>query len=78
MMSLISKGNEAAMDSSLLNLHGVMGFIAIALMLIHAVWATVVLVQGNEKAQRTFHRFSLIVWIIWLIPFGLGMMMGMR
>ena len=74
MMSLIS-GSETGMLS---NVHGITGMIAILLMLIHAVWATVVLVSGNEKAQQSFHRFSLFVWLIWLIPFVIGMIMGMR
>ena len=52
--------------------------IAIILMMIHAVWATVVLVRKDDKAIYTFHRFSILVWVIWLIPFVLGMMMGMK
>ena len=32
----------------------------------------------DEKAMHTFHRFSILVWVIWLIPFVLGMMMGMH
>jgi uncharacterized repeat protein (TIGR03987 family) len=47
-------------------------------MMIHAVWATAVLVRKDVKAMHTFHRFSVIVWVIWLVPFVLGMMMGMR
>ncbi len=74
MMSLISGGEQ----STLMNVHGITGVIAIVLMLIHAVWASAVLLSGNEKAQQSFHRFSLFVWIIWLIPFLLGMIMGMR
>ena len=63
---------------ALMSAHGITGAIAIVLMMIHAIWATVVLVRKDEKAMHTFHRFSIIVWIIWLIPFVLGMMMGMR
>ena len=62
----------------LMGAHGITGMIAIVLMMIHAVWATVVLVRKDEKAMHTFHRFSILVWVIWLIPFVLGMMMGMR
>ena len=57
---------------------GITGMIAIVLMMIHAVWATVVLVRKDEKSMQTFHRFSIAVWIIWLVPFVLGMMMGMK
>lgn len=73
MMSLIDSGET----SMLMSVHGITGMSAIILMLVHAVWATVVLLSGNEKAQQSFHRFSLFVWIIWLIPFLIGMIMGM-
>jgi uncharacterized repeat protein (TIGR03987 family) len=51
------------------DIHGISGLLAIILMLIHAVWATVVLIQKNEKALVNFHKFSVIVWLIWLIPY---------
>lgn len=60
-----------------LNFHAVTGALAILLMLFHAVWATVVSVKKNEKMMRTFHKFSLVVWIIWLIPYISGMIVGM-
>ena len=49
--------------------HGVTGVIAILLMLVHAIWAAVVLVQKDKKAILNFHKFSLLVWFIWLIPY---------
>lgn len=61
----------------LLHLHSITGQIAIWLMLIHAVWATVVVVKGSQNALTKFHRYSLIVWLIWLIPYFGGMIMGM-
>ena len=61
-----------------MGVHGITGLIAIILMMLHAVWATAVLVRRDEKAARSFHRFSLIVWMIWLVPFILGMIMGMK
>ena len=51
------------------DLHGVSGLIAIILMFIHALWALIVLLRKDEKAIENFHRFSLFVWIIWLIPY---------
>ena len=62
---------------NILNLHTLTGQIAIWLMLIHAIWATYTVKRGSEKARKQFHRYSLIVWIIWLIPYFGGMMMGM-
>ena len=55
----------------------VLKLIAIILMLIHAVWETIVLNRGSEKAKAIFHKFSLVVWFIWLIPYFVGMYIGM-
>ena len=54
------------------DIHSITGMLAIFLMLIHAIWATVVLVINNEKAIINFHHFSIGVWIIWLIPYFTG------
>lgn len=51
------------------DLHGITGLIAILLMLIHALWALLVLVRKDEQAILNFHRFSVAVWVIWLIPY---------
>jgi uncharacterized repeat protein (TIGR03987 family) len=51
------------------NLHGLTGLLAIVLMFIHAVWATIVLLRKNEKLIVSFHKFSIVVWVIWLIPY---------
>ncbi|KYH35344.1 hypothetical protein CLTEP_07480 [Clostridium tepidiprofundi DSM 19306] len=59
------------------NVHGITGIIAILLMLFHAVWATTVLVKNNEKSLKNFHKFSLFVWFMWLIPYLTGMMLNM-
>ena len=57
--------------------HGITGNTAIALMFLHAAWATVVLIRKNEKMILNFHRFSIIVWAIWLIPMITGGVFGM-
>jgi uncharacterized repeat protein (TIGR03987 family) len=59
-------------NESFLNIHAVTGILAIVLMLIHATWATLTLISGNEKRLRSFHKFSLVVWFIWLVPYCLG------
>lgn len=59
------------------DVHGITGVIAIVLMLVHAVWASVVLARRDEKAIRNFHKFSLLVWFIWLIPYLSPMVLGM-
>ena len=58
------------------NLHGLTGALAIILMIFHAVWATIVLVRKDEKLIKSFHKFSLLVWAIWLIPMLSGMILG--
>ena len=58
-------------------LHTLTGQIALWLMLAHAVWATYVVRRGSEKTRTDFHRYSLIVWLIWLLPYFGGMFMGM-
>ena len=62
---------------NLLKLHTLTGQIALWLMLIHAIWATYVVIKGSENSLRQFHRYSLIVWVVWLIPYFGGMIMGM-
>lgn len=59
------------------DLHGVTGLLAIILMLVHAVWATIVLLRKDEQAILKFHRFSLVVWIIWLVPYFSGFFLSM-
>ena len=59
------------------DLHGVTGLLAIILMLIHAVWATIVLIRKDEKLITSFHKFSVAVWLIWLIPYFSPMVFGM-
>ena len=60
-----------------LNFHGLTGIIGILLMLIHTWWASVVLRQGDQHALAHFHKFSLAVWLVWLVPFFSGARMGM-
>lgn len=60
------------------DLHGVTGVAAILLMVIHAVWATVVLLRKDEHAILNFHKFSVVVWAIWLVPYFSGVVMGMQ
>jgi uncharacterized repeat protein (TIGR03987 family) len=60
------------------SLHTATGAAALLLMLAHAIWATRVLIKGDERAVRGFHRFSVAVWAIWLIPFVTGLVLGSR
>ncbi len=59
------------------DVHGITGTIAIVLMFIHALWAYLVLRKNDEKAIKSFHKFSLLVWFIWLIPYFSPMFLAM-
>lgn len=60
-----------------INIHSVLGALAILLMLVHALWATIILVRKDKEAAEGFHKFSIIVWVIWLIPFVVGLIIAM-
>ena len=57
--------------------HTFTGQLAIWLMLIHAIWATATVQKGQEVLRKKFHKYSLVVWLIWLIPYIGGMYIGM-
>jgi len=61
----------------LTDFHTLTGQIALWLMLAHAIWATRVVRNNNETLRVKFHRYSLVVWLIWLIPYFGGMIAGM-
>ena len=58
-MSIISNGG------SLFSLHGITGALAIILMLFHAVWATIVFIRKDKEKLESFHKFSIVVWLVW-------------
>lgn len=62
---------------NILEPHTFTGQVALWLMLIHATWATYVVIKGTEASKKKFHRYSIIVWLFWLIPYFGGMWMGM-
>lgn len=78
LMTVIARSSATAAPA----IHGVTGLAAIVLMLFHALWATVVFVQGRNRSEwalqreRTFHRFSAAVWVAWLVPYVIGMLVG--
>jgi uncharacterized repeat protein (TIGR03987 family) len=62
----------------LLQPHTLTGQVALWLMLAHALWATLVARKGSESTRKGFHRYSLIVWLIWLVPYFGGMYIAMH
>jgi uncharacterized repeat protein (TIGR03987 family) len=62
---------------NLLEPHTLTGQIALWLMLIHAIWASIVLRKRMEAMITRFHKFSLFVWLVWLVPYFGGMYLAM-
>jgi uncharacterized repeat protein (TIGR03987 family) len=60
------------------DVHGLTGLAAILLMALHATWASVALALKQEKVIAHFHRFSVTVWVLWLIPFFSGVILAMH
>lgn len=52
--------------------HEITGALALSLMLVHALWATFVLIKKDDLMINKFHKFSIFVWVTWLIPFISG------
>lgn len=71
-MTSMAQAGSAGMTG----IHGITGAAAIVLMLFHAVWATFTLVRRNRNLEQTFHRFSTVVWLVWLVPYIIGMFAG--
>ena len=59
------------------DIHGISGVLAIALMFIHAIWATIVLVRKDGEMILNFHKFSVFVWLVWLVPYFSPMVLQM-
>lgn len=53
------------------------GTAAIALMALHLGWAIVTLVRRREAELVRFHTFSVVVWVIWLVPYLAGAVASM-
>lgn len=73
MMSLANTRRESGSAAGPLDAFmAISGTIAILLMAVHLMWAVAVLVRGHDQEKAVFHRFSLIVWGIWLVPYVAG------
>ncbi|MGH4118473.1 HsmA family protein [Clostridium sp.] len=56
-----------------INLHGILGYIALVLMLINAICSIIILNKKNKNLLSQFYKYSSFAWIIWVISFILGM-----
>ncbi len=71
MRRMIAAGQKTAA------IHTVTGAAAFGLMALHAIWATWTLTRGSEAERKGFHRYSVVVWAVWLVPYLGGMIAGM-
>ena len=71
-MHLLAKG-----PFNILDMHTLTGQIALWLMFAHALWASYVVRRGSPEVRTGFHRYSVVVWTIWLVPYASGIYMGM-
>lgn len=77
MMGRIAEAGSAPASALSSGIHGATGALAIVLMIFHALWATFVLRRNDERQKASFHRLSIVVWCVWLVPYLLGMVLGM-
>jgi len=70
-MGAISKGFT-------LDIHGITGLVALILMMVHVIWATYVYKKGSQLMKKGFSKYSLFVWMLWLIPFISGLILNMK
>lgn len=59
------------------SLHSLSGYAGIFFMLIHTVWATIVMIRENESLMLRFHRYSIGVWTLWMFSYINGALLGM-
>ena len=77
LVSQIVQSNTATMDIATATLQSLTGMFAVFIMLFHCIWATWILIRNNEFQQKAFYIYSLIVWVVWLAPYGINIMLGM-
>ena len=76
-MGTIADGIKLHENEALIRtIHSFTGTIAIVLMLLHASFATFVLLKDDLKTKKVFHKFSIFIWLIWLAPYFVGMILG--
>ena len=80
LMSAIAKSDgPSGLEGSLIlaQLMAVSGVVALVLMGLHLAWAVVVMIRNKPAERKSFHKFSLVVWTIWLVPYFTGAIAAM-
>lgn len=55
-----------------MDIHGIIGTVAIGLMAVSAIWATYALMKKDAEATVLYIRLSVWVWLFWLVPYVYG------
>lgn len=79
-MSMIAdSGRPTGVEQNpgLTQIMAVTGLLALVLMALHLAWAIITMIRNRVDEKRVFHRFSIIVWAIWLVPYVTGMAAAM-
>ena len=58
--------------------HAIFGFTSLFLMVLHFVWAVIVLFSSNKQTLELFHKFGLFVWSIWMLSYLTGFISGIQ
>ena len=74
--SCVSSRAALARDDSSNLAHVATGLLAIILVIAHAAWAAIVLGRKDRETMANFHRFSMAVWTLWLVPYVCDTLMG--
>ncbi|WP_072042013.1 HsmA family protein [Nigerium massiliense] len=72
-----SGGAKAGVAGVLSQVMQVTGAIALVLMAAHLAWAVWTWRRGSARERLRFHRFSTLVWALWLVPYFTGMASSM-
>ena len=74
--TLIMSNIASQSNATGFGIHGLTGALAIVLMIVHALWATFTYLRGSQQARHRFHTLSTVVWLLWLVPYIIGMLVG--
>lgn len=73
MSRIAAAGGSSTMSTGPLTaVMAVTGGLALFLMAAHLIWGIVVLIRNRPQELATFHRLSLGVWTLWLLPYVTG------
>ena len=50
--------------------------VGVVLLSVNVIWAIAVLREGTDKQLEIFHKFSIIIWVLWLAMYFLGLRTG--